>query len=107
MSLSIKEEVIRKRKEELKEEKELERIQAKRNLDFLDIVLLARVCYFLFKLFFFSLIQIPSLSSCNFNVIQISRLTCGQSFKDNLIVMTAMSSEARTPVGTYWLWPQQ
>ncbi|KAL7394038.1 hypothetical protein ABVT39_019743 [Epinephelus coioides] len=34
--------VIRKRKEELKEEKELERIQAKRNLDFLDILLLAR-----------------------------------------------------------------
>lgn len=41
-----KEEVIRKRKEELKEEKELERLQAKRNLDFLDIVLLARVCCF-------------------------------------------------------------
>lgn len=39
---SYTEEVIRKRKEELKEEKELERIQAKRNLDFLDIVLLAR-----------------------------------------------------------------
>ncbi|KAL7394584.1 hypothetical protein ABVT39_028279 [Epinephelus coioides] len=34
--------VIRKRKEELKEEKELECIQAKRNLDFLDILLLAR-----------------------------------------------------------------
>ncbi|XP_033496469.1 cytochrome P450 4B1-like [Epinephelus lanceolatus] len=34
--------VIRKRKEELKEEKELEHIQAKRNLDFLDILLLAR-----------------------------------------------------------------
>lgn len=44
--LFIKEEVIRKRKEELKEEKELERLQAKRNLDFLDIVLLARVCCF-------------------------------------------------------------
>ena len=37
-------EVIRKRKEALKEEKELDRIQAKRNLDFLDILLLARVC---------------------------------------------------------------
>lgn len=53
MSLSTKEEVIRKRKEELKEEKELERIQAKRNLDFLDIVLLARVsclsvCFFFY-----------------------------------------------------------
>uniref|UniRef100_A0A3B4AU74 Uncharacterized protein n=1 Tax=Periophthalmus magnuspinnatus TaxID=409849 RepID=A0A3B4AU74_9GOBI len=35
--------VIRKRKEELKEEKELERIQARRNLDFLDILLCARV----------------------------------------------------------------
>ncbi|XP_030250031.1 cytochrome P450 4T8 isoform X1 [Sparus aurata] len=35
-------EVIRKRKEALKEEKELDRIQAKRNLDFLDILLLAR-----------------------------------------------------------------
>ncbi|XP_049902997.1 cytochrome P450 4B1 isoform X8 [Epinephelus moara] len=34
--------VIIKRKEELKEEKELERIQTKRNLDFLDILLLAR-----------------------------------------------------------------
>ncbi|XP_033837520.1 cytochrome P450 4B1-like isoform X2 [Periophthalmus magnuspinnatus] len=34
--------VIRKRKEELKEEKELERIQARRNLDFLDILLCAR-----------------------------------------------------------------
>ncbi|KAM3614417.1 uncharacterized protein V6R79_013848 [Siganus canaliculatus] len=36
------EEVIRKRKEALKEEKELGRVQAKRNLDFLDILLLAR-----------------------------------------------------------------
>nr|XP_046255878.1 cytochrome P450 4B1 [Scatophagus argus] len=36
------EEVIRKRKEALKEEKEMDRIQAKRNLDFLDILLLAR-----------------------------------------------------------------
>ncbi|CAL8287754.1 unnamed protein product [Merluccius merluccius] len=36
------EEVIRKRKEELKDEAELERIQAKRNLDFLDILLCAR-----------------------------------------------------------------
>jgi len=34
--------VIRKRKEALKEE--LEKIQAKRNLDFLDILLCARVC---------------------------------------------------------------
>ncbi|XP_049440288.1 cytochrome P450 4A4-like isoform X2 [Epinephelus fuscoguttatus] len=34
--------VIRKRKEELKEEKELEHIQTKRNLDFLDILLFAR-----------------------------------------------------------------
>uniref|UniRef100_A0A8D3C196 Cytochrome P450 4B1-like n=1 Tax=Scophthalmus maximus TaxID=52904 RepID=A0A8D3C196_SCOMX len=36
------EEVIRKRKEALKEEKERERIQAKRNMDFLDILLSAR-----------------------------------------------------------------
>ncbi|XP_019948310.2 cytochrome P450 4T8 isoform X1 [Paralichthys olivaceus] len=36
------EDVIRKRKEALKEEKELNRIQAKRNLDFLDILLCAR-----------------------------------------------------------------
>ncbi|KAM9353519.1 cytochrome P450 4B1-like [Symphorus nematophorus] len=36
------EEVIRKRKEALKKEKELDHIQAKRNLDFLDILLLAR-----------------------------------------------------------------
>ncbi|XP_076592483.1 cytochrome P450 4B1-like isoform X8 [Chaetodon auriga] len=36
------EEVIRKRKEALKEEKELNRIQAKRNLDFLDILLFAK-----------------------------------------------------------------
>ncbi|XP_042257674.1 cytochrome P450 4B1-like [Thunnus maccoyii] len=36
------EEVIRKRKEALKAEKELDRIQAKRNLDFLDILLFAR-----------------------------------------------------------------
>uniref|UniRef100_A0A3Q3JP45 Cytochrome P450, family 4, subfamily T, polypeptide 8 n=1 Tax=Monopterus albus TaxID=43700 RepID=A0A3Q3JP45_MONAL len=38
------EEVIRKRKEALKKEKELKHIQAKRNLDFLDILLFARVC---------------------------------------------------------------
>ncbi|XP_035479893.2 cytochrome P450 4B1-like isoform X1 [Scophthalmus maximus] len=36
------EKVIRKRKEALKEEKERERIQAKRNMDFLDILLSAR-----------------------------------------------------------------
>ncbi|XP_031708834.1 cytochrome P450 4T8 [Anarrhichthys ocellatus] len=36
------EEVIRKRREELKEENKLDRIQTKRNLDFLDILLLAR-----------------------------------------------------------------
>uniref|UniRef100_A0A8C7DSH4 aromatase n=1 Tax=Oncorhynchus kisutch TaxID=8019 RepID=A0A8C7DSH4_ONCKI len=36
------EEIIRKRKEALKDEKELGRIQAKRNLDFLDILLCAR-----------------------------------------------------------------
>lgn len=36
------EEVIRKRKEALKDEKELGRIQTKRNLDFLDILLCAR-----------------------------------------------------------------
>ncbi|XP_078143201.1 cytochrome P450 4B1-like [Centroberyx gerrardi] len=36
------EEVIRKRKEALKEEEELDQIQAKRNLDFLDILLCAR-----------------------------------------------------------------
>ncbi|XP_029308135.1 cytochrome P450 4B1-like [Cottoperca gobio] len=36
------EEVIRKRKEALKEENEMDRIQAKRNVDFLDILLLAR-----------------------------------------------------------------
>uniref|UniRef100_A0A8C2X2W8 aromatase n=1 Tax=Cyclopterus lumpus TaxID=8103 RepID=A0A8C2X2W8_CYCLU len=35
-------EVLRKRKEALKEENELDRIGAKRNLDFLDILLLAR-----------------------------------------------------------------
>ncbi|XP_067365377.1 cytochrome P450 4B1-like isoform X2 [Channa argus] len=35
-------EVIRKRKEALKEEKKLDRVQAKRNLDFLDILLFAR-----------------------------------------------------------------
>lgn len=40
-----KEKVIRKRKEVLKEEKELGQIQAKRYLDFLDILLFARVCY--------------------------------------------------------------
>ncbi|CDR19109.1 unnamed protein product [Oncorhynchus mykiss] len=37
------EEIIQKRKEALKDEKELGRIQAKRNLDFLDILLCARV----------------------------------------------------------------
>ncbi|XP_056141763.1 cytochrome P450 4B1 [Lampris incognitus] len=36
------EEVIRKRKEALKDEKELDKLQAKRNLDFLDILLSAR-----------------------------------------------------------------
>ncbi|KAK6326095.1 hypothetical protein J4Q44_G00017390 [Coregonus suidteri] len=36
------EEIIRKRKEALKDEKELGRIQAKRNLDFLDILLCVR-----------------------------------------------------------------
>uniref|UniRef100_A0AAZ3NZK9 aromatase n=1 Tax=Oncorhynchus tshawytscha TaxID=74940 RepID=A0AAZ3NZK9_ONCTS len=36
------EEIIRKRKEALKDEKELGRIQSKRNLDFLDILLCAR-----------------------------------------------------------------
>ncbi|XP_033976688.1 cytochrome P450 4B1-like [Trematomus bernacchii] len=35
-------EVIRKRKEALKEENELDRVQGKRNVDFLDILLLAR-----------------------------------------------------------------
>ncbi|XP_031145246.1 cytochrome P450 4B1 [Sander lucioperca] len=42
VAYSHTEEVIRKRKEALKEEKELDRVQAKRNLDFLDILLLAR-----------------------------------------------------------------
>ncbi|KAI3361209.1 hypothetical protein L3Q82_013408, partial [Scortum barcoo] len=42
VAYSHTERVIRQRKEELKEEKELGRIQAKRNLDFLDILLLAR-----------------------------------------------------------------
>lgn len=46
--LHFVEEVIRKRKEMLKEEKELERIQAKRNLDFLDILLFAKVFSVLF-----------------------------------------------------------
>lgn len=41
--LSSTEEVIKKRKEALKGEKELESIQSKRNLDFLDILLCARV----------------------------------------------------------------
>lgn len=43
--LSFEVEIVKKRKEALKEEKELGRIQAKRYLDFLDIILLARVCY--------------------------------------------------------------
>lgn len=41
--LHFAEEVIRKRKETRKDENELERIQAKRNLDFLDILLSAIV----------------------------------------------------------------
>lgn len=35
--------VIKKRREDLKDEKELNRIQAKRGLDFLDLILLAKV----------------------------------------------------------------
>ncbi|KAK2844848.1 hypothetical protein Q5P01_011507 [Channa striata] len=42
VAYNVTAEVIRKRKEALKEEKELDRIQAKRNLDFLDILLLAK-----------------------------------------------------------------
>ncbi|XP_013763631.1 cytochrome P450 4B1-like, partial [Pundamilia nyererei] len=42
VTLSHTEEVIRKRREALKEEKELGQIQAKRYLDFLDILLFAR-----------------------------------------------------------------
>lgn len=41
--LSFEEEVIRKRKEALKEEMELGCLQRKRNMDFLDILLLAKV----------------------------------------------------------------
>lgn len=44
--LPFEEEVIKKRREALKKEKELERIQAKRNLDFLDILLFAKVSFF-------------------------------------------------------------
>lgn len=35
--------VIKKRREDLKDEKEMNRIQAKRGLDFLDLILLAKV----------------------------------------------------------------
>ena len=44
MILSFEEAVIKKRKEALKDEGEMDNIKAKRNLDFLDILLLARVC---------------------------------------------------------------
>lgn len=44
MILSFEETVIKKRKAALKEETELDNIKAKRYLDFLDILLLARVC---------------------------------------------------------------
>lgn len=44
-NLVFVEEVIKQRKKALKEEKEVNRIQAKRNLDFLDILLFARVCH--------------------------------------------------------------
>lgn len=44
-NFSFKGEVVKKRKEALKEETELGRIQAKRYLDFLDILLFARVRY--------------------------------------------------------------
>lgn len=43
MILRFEDEVIRKRTEALKEEKEMERVRAKRQLDFLDILLLSRV----------------------------------------------------------------
>lgn len=43
MILRFKDEVIRKRTEALKEEKEMERVRGKRQLDFLDILLLSRV----------------------------------------------------------------
>lgn len=41
--LPLADDVIKKRMEELKNEKELDRIQAKRGLDFLDLILLAKV----------------------------------------------------------------
>lgn len=44
--LPFEEKVIKKRREALKKEKELEHIQAKRNLDFLDILLFAKVSFF-------------------------------------------------------------
>lgn len=43
MILRFEDEVIRKRTEALKEEKEMERVRGKRQLDFLDILLLSRV----------------------------------------------------------------
>lgn len=42
-SLLFTDVVIKKRREDLKDEKELNRIQAKRGLDFLDLILLAKV----------------------------------------------------------------
>lgn len=43
MVLFLLDEVIKERKESLKEEKELEKILQKRHLDFLDILLCAKV----------------------------------------------------------------
>lgn len=48
-NLAFEEEVIKKRRKALKKEKELEHIQAKRNLDFLDILLFAKVSFFPFE----------------------------------------------------------
>lgn len=105
MFLSFKEEVIRKRKEELKEEKELERIQAKRNLDFLDIVLLARVCRF--SVCFF--MEDSGMHKLFFRFISDDKFSILAKFTNNKIIIITTSSvpsKARTPVETHWLRPQ-
>lgn len=68
--LHFAEEVIRKRKETRKDEKELERIQAKRNWDFLDILLSAIVN---------SVLLSPEKQHCSSRLVcKVIRLIWGQ-----------------------------
>lgn len=78
--MSFEEEVIRKRKEALKEEKERERIQAKRNMDFLDILLSARVCHVILKITHFPQRNDATVKTLSYNVLCIEKIIKNKSF---------------------------